>query len=69
MCEQEKCSITCFQAEQQNKSWMAERQKQKEEAKLAREEVRAKLEQDRREREDRQRSGMHHVKSTARKSA
>ena len=50
-----------IQAEQRNKNWMAERQKQKEEARLAREEIRAKLEQDRREREDRQRSGMIHT--------
>ena len=41
---------------------MTERQKQKEDARRAREEVRAKLEQDRREREDEQRASTLAVK-------
>lgn len=45
-----------MQAEQRNKNWLKERQKQKEHAQLARDQVRAKLEQDRREREDKQRT-------------
>lgn len=48
-----------LQAEQRNEIWLKERQKQKEEAQLARNEVRAKLEQDRREREDRNQTGMY----------
>ena len=51
--------MSTFQQEQEefrNQSWIHERKKQKEEARKAREEIKAKLEQDRLERRARQRA-------------
>ena len=51
--------LSTFQQEQEefrNQSWIQERKKQKEEARKAREEIKAKLEQDRLERRARQRA-------------